>query len=163
MQLQNIILLPYKKDNMQIEYNNLYTHFILITQNRGSFISENHRVRIEKYITGVVNNCASKLYAIYANPEHLHFLVSRSPKIPEEALVTRVDDSSKQFINENKLCKGVFLWQESASAFSVSKSDVDKVCKYILNQPEHHKKTSFQKEYDDFIKFYQQTLKWEIR
>ena|SRR3990172_1522518 len=94
--------------------------------------------------------------------EYNNFLVSRSPKIPEEAFLTRVADSSKKIINENKLCRGIFSWQESASAFSVSKSDVDKVCKYILNQPEHHKKIGFQKEYDDFIKFYQKTLKWEI-
>lgn len=147
---------------MKIEYHNLYTHFILITQNRYPYIGEMHRERIEKYITGVVNNSASKLYSIYANPEHVHFLVSMSPKISEEALVTRVADSTKNFINENKLCNGVFSWQESASAFSVSKSDVDKVCKYILNQPQHHKKISFQQEYDDFVKFYQQTLKLEI-
>ena len=146
---------------MKIEYNNLYTHFIPITQNRYPFIIEKERIRIEKYITGIINNNASKLYAIYANPEHVHFLVSRTPKISEETLLTRVADSSNKFINENKLCNRIFSWQDSASAFSVSKSDVDKVCKYILNQPEHHKKTSFQKEYDDFIKFYQKTLKWE--
>ena len=38
-----------------------------------------------------------------------------------------------------------------ASGFSVSKSEVDKVCKYILNQPEHHRKISFQEEYEAFI------------
>ena len=146
---------------MEIEYNNLYTHFILITKNRIPLISEDHRVRIEKVITGVVNNNASKLYSVYANPEHAHFLVSRSPKICEETLITRIADSSQKFINENKLCRGIFAWQDSASAFSVSKSDVNKVCKYIMNQPEHHKKVSFKDEYDSFIKFYQKTLSWE--
>jgi hypothetical protein len=47
---------------------------------------------------------------------------------------------------------------ESCAAFSVSKSDVDKVCKYILNQPEHHRKMSFKEEYERFIKFYEKTL-----
>lgn len=148
---------------MKIEYNNLYTHFILITKNRYPFIAEKIRERIEKYITGIINNCESKFYAIYANPEHVHFLVSRSPKISEEALIEKVAESSKKFINENKLCKSLFLWQETASAFSVSKSDIDKVCKYILNQPEHHKKFDFESEYEGFIKFYQKTIKWEIR
>jgi hypothetical protein len=46
-----------------------------------------------------------------------------------------------------------------ASAFSVSKSDVDKVCKYILNQPGHHKKQSFSEEYEHFLKHYQDTIK----
>ena len=54
---------------------------------------------------------------------------------------------------------GRFAWQESAAAFSVSKSDVDKVCKYILNQGEHHRKTSFAEEYETFIKFYHKTIK----
>jgi putative transposase len=72
---------------MKIEFNNLYTHFILITQNRLPLIQEVNRQRIEKYITGIVNNNHSKMYSIYANPEHLHFLISRSPKISEEAFV----------------------------------------------------------------------------
>ena len=41
---------------MKIEYHNLYTHFILITQNRIPSILPKNRERIEKYITGVVNN-----------------------------------------------------------------------------------------------------------
>lgn len=143
---------------MKIEYNNLYTHFILTTMHRLPVIQEKNRERIEKYITGIVNNNDSQLYAIYANPEHVHFLVSRSPRISEEILASMVAESSQKFINENKLCENKFEWQETAAAFSVSKSDVDKVCKYILNQPNHHKKMTFQDEYDEFIKFYQKTL-----
>jgi len=45
-----------------------------------------------------------------------------------------------KFILDNNLCNGKFSWQDTASAFSVSKSDIDKVCKYILNQLKHHKK-----------------------
>ena len=150
-------------NNMKIEYNNLYIHFILITKDRSPIIPGNNRDRIEKYITGIVNNKDCKLYSIYANPEHVHFLVSKSPSISEEILATIVADGSAKFINENKLSKGIFAWQESASSYSVSKSDVDKVCKYILNQPEHHKKVSFAEEYSEFLKYYQKTLKWEIR
>lgn len=136
----------------------LYTHFILTTLHRTSLISEKYRVRIEKYITGIVNNNNSHLYAIYANPEHIHFLVSRSPIFSEELLVSIIAESSQNFINQNKLCNTRFEWQESCSAFSVSKSDVDKVCKYILNQPEHHRKVSYKEEYETFIRFYQKTL-----
>ena len=140
---------------MKIEFNNLYTHFVFITLKRQLLIPERNRIRIEKYITGIVNNNSSKLYAIYANPEHTHILVSRSPSISEEELANRFDSSSERFINENKLAIGMFKWQQSAAAFSVSKSDVDRVCKYILNQSEHHKKMSFAEEYDHFLKFYQ--------
>ena len=143
---------------MKIEYNNLYTHFIFSTLHRLRIIEETHRERIEKYITGIVNNNGSQLYSIYANPEHVHFLISRSPKLSEERIATVVGESSQRFINENKLCDHHFEWQNSAAAFSVSKSDVDEVCKYILNQPRHHRRVSFHEEYEGFIKFYQRTL-----
>ncbi|MDY0254469.1 MAG: transposase [Tenuifilaceae bacterium] len=124
---------------MKIEYNILYTHFVFVTFHRLPLIKGENRVRIEKYITEIVNNNDCKMYAIYANPEHLHFLISRSPSLSEEEIGTIVANSSAKCINENKLCVGNFAWQSSASAFSVSKSDVDSVFKYILNQPEHHK------------------------
>lgn len=143
---------------MRIEYNNLYTHFIFITLNRLPVISQSSRNRIEKYITGIVNNNDSKLYSIYANPEHVHFLISRSPKFSEEEIATIIAESSERFINENKLCHGKFAWQKSAAAFSVSKADINKVCKYILNQPRHHHKVTFNEEYEAFIKFYQKTI-----
>ena len=41
---------------MKIEYNNLYTHFIFTTLHRLPIIPEKNRIRIEKYITGIVNN-----------------------------------------------------------------------------------------------------------
>jgi REP element-mobilizing transposase RayT len=137
---------------MKIEYNNLYTQFIFTTLHRLPVIEEKHRQRIEKYITGIVNNNDSHLYSIYANPEHVHFLISRSPKLSEETLASIVAESSQRFINENRLCHNHFAWQDSASAFSVSKSDVDKVCKYILNQQEHHRKVSFADEYEKLYK-----------
>jgi len=147
---------------MKIEYHNLYTHFILVTKNRIPLIAEKNRERVEKYITGIINNNNSKLYSIYANPEHIHILASRAPRLSEEVLATIIADSSSKFINDNKLSQGAFAWQDSAFAFSVSKSDVNKVCKYILNQPHHHRKISFAEEYDEFVKYYQKTLKWEI-
>jgi len=143
---------------MKVEYNNLYTHFVFTTLHRESLIREENRERIEKYITGIVNNNGCKMYAIYANPEHIHFLVSRSPDIDEQRLATIISNSSQKFINENNLCGNNFQWQISCSAFSVSKAHVDKVCKYILNQQEHHRKHTFAEEYDAFLKYYQQTL-----
>jgi putative transposase len=144
---------------MKIEYNNLYTHFVFCTVHRLPLISEQHRERIEKYITGIVKNNNCHLYSIYANPEHIHFITSRAPDVSEEQLANLVSEGSENFINHNNLCLGRFQWQDSCSAFSVSKADVDKVCRYIQNQPEHHRKMTFAEEYDTFLKFYQKSIK----
>ena len=143
---------------MKVDYNNLYTHLVFTTLHRLPLIFDPFRERIEKYIPGIVKNNESHLYAIYANPEHIHFLISRSPTISEESIATIVANSSEQFSNENKFCQGKFKWQDTCSAFSVSKGDVAKVCNYILNQPEHHRKVTYMEEYDAFIKFYQKTI-----
>jgi len=143
---------------MKIEYNNLYTHFVFTTLHRQPIIPEKNRVRIEKFISGVAKKFDCKLYAIYANPEHMHFLISRNPNISEEYIATKIAEISEKFIRENKLSDYDFRWQETASAFSVSKGEVDKVCRYILNQKEHHRKTTFQEEYDKFIEFYEKTI-----
>jgi REP element-mobilizing transposase RayT len=143
---------------MKVEYNNLYTHFVFTTLNRMPVILETFRERIEKYITGIVNNNGCKMYSIYANPEHVHFLVSRSPQLDEECLATIIANSSEKFINDHHFCAGIFQWQQSCSAFSVSKRNIDDLCKYIKNQNEHHKKQSYAEEYDGYVKFYQQTI-----
>ncbi len=143
---------------MRIKYHNLYIHFILSTKNRIPLIPESSRKRVEKYITGIVKNLDSKLYAIYANPDHVHMLVSRSPGISEEGMATIIADGTRKFIFENKLSNGIFLWQETAAAFSVSKSDVERVCRYILNQGAHHRKVSFAEEYEKLMKHYQRTI-----
>ena len=143
---------------MEILYNNLYTHFVFTTKDRFPCISENSRERIEKYITGVVNNQKCKMYAIYANPEHVHFLISRSSEMSENEVANLIANASEIFINKENLVAGRFSWQNSCSAFSVSKWDIDKICNYILKQPEHHKKTTFAEEYDKMLKYYNQTL-----
>jgi REP element-mobilizing transposase RayT len=106
-----------------------------------------------------VNNHQGKMYAIYANPEHVHFLASRLPYMSENEMANLVADASEIFINKNNLCIGRFSWQKSCSAFSISKGDIDRIYKYILNQPEHHKKKTFAQEYDELLNFYQKPLK----
>jgi putative transposase len=64
-------------------------------------------------------------------------LISRSPRISEQEITTIIADSTQRFINDNKLCK------------------------YILNQAEHHRKVSFPtlSGYKELMDYYQKTLK----
>ncbi|MEI7597559.1 MAG: hypothetical protein WCK02_17570 [Bacteroidota bacterium] len=52
---------------------------------------------------------------------------------------------------KKKLVKGKFQWQEGYGAFSYSKSHVENVYNYILNQKEHHQKRPFKEEYLDLL------------
>lgn len=63
--------------------------------------------------------------------------------------------NSSRFINEKRFVKGKFSWQEGFGAFSYSHSQLDNVIRYIQNQEEHHKTSSFKDEYLKFLKNYE--------
>ncbi len=54
--------------------------------------------------------------------------------------------------NNKKYIPGKFSWQDGHGAFTYSKPQIDMVVKYILNQPEHHRKQSFKDENLLFLK-----------
>ena len=62
-------------------------------------------------------------------------------------LMEQVKSGSSKWINDKKLILGKFNWQDGFGAFTYSKSHIDSVVKYVLSQPEHHKKQSFKDEY----------------
>jgi hypothetical protein len=55
-------------------------------------------------------------------------------------------------INESKLSKSKFSWQEGYGAFSYNHSQIDTVVKYVMHQKEHHKKQTFKEEYRELLK-----------
>jgi REP element-mobilizing transposase RayT len=65
-----------------------------------------------------------------------------------------VKGESSFWINKQNLCNKKFEWQDEYFAVSVSESMLDSVRGYILNQEEHHRKKTYQEEYDEFITKY---------
>jgi len=74
------------------------------------------------------------------------------PSISVSDMTRDIKASSSKWMNEEEMIIGKFKWQEGFGAFSYSKSQIDAVVKYIANQPEHHKKTTFKDEYIQFLK-----------
>ena len=128
-------------------YTQLYIQFVFVVKGRENLISENFRDEFEKVISGIINNHNCKTYAIYCNPDHTHVLVGMHPAISPSKLMEQVKSGSSKWLNDKKYIPGKFQWQDGFGAFSYSKSHIDSVVKYILNQQEHHKKQSFKEEY----------------
>ena len=125
----------------------MYVQIVFAVQGRHNLISENNRDELEKYICGIVLNKKSKPLAIYCNPDHLHVLIGLHPAIAVSDLTRDIKASSSTFINDKKGLPGKFHWQDGFGSFTYSRSQIDVVAKYILNQPNHHKKQSFREEY----------------
>ena len=132
-------------------YSQIYIQIVFAVKGRQNLIAKENREELHKFITGIVTNREQKLLAIFAMPDHVHILVGLKPSFSISDLVRDIKAGSSKFINDSKWIKGKFNWQEGFGAFSYSKSNLDNVVKYILNQEERHQKKTFKNEYLDFL------------
>ncbi|NJL75568.1 MAG: IS200/IS605 family transposase [Saprospiraceae bacterium] len=130
----------------------IYIQIVFAVKGRQNLISSKNREELQKYISGIVQNRDQKMLAIFVMPDHVHLLVGIKPSISLSDLVRDVKAGSSKFINDKHWMTGKFAWQEGYGAFSYSKSQIDTVIQYILNQEEHHKKRTFKEEYLSFLK-----------
>lgn len=90
----------------------------------------------------------------YFNSDHTHALIDLPTNLSIEQAIQLLKGSSSHWINANRLLKGRFAWGRGYGVFSVSHSNVDRVCKYIANQDAHHRKRTFEDEYQLFVRRY---------
>lgn len=133
-------------------YSQITIQLIFAVKSRDAMILPAFKERLYKYITGIVTNQKQKMLAINGTHNHIHMLLGISPDIRISDLVRDIKSDSSLFINENKLSRFRFYWQEGFGAFSYSKEQRDSVIKYIMNQEEHHRKRTFREEYIELLK-----------
>jgi len=144
--------LNYKNWTMGSTYSQIYIQVVFAVKGRNSLIHSEWEERLYQYITGIVRSKAQKMLAINGMPNHIHFFIGMKPNCCLSDLVREIKKSSNEFVNDNKLSKFNFSWQEGYGAFSYGHSQIDKVAKYVLNQKTHHSKVTFKEEYIDFLK-----------
>ena len=135
-------------------YTQIYIQIVFAVKGKQNLIHNDHREELHKYITGIVQNRGQKMLAIFCMSDHTHIFIGLKPSIAISDLVRDIKACSSKFINDNKWMRGKFNWQEGFGAFSYSRSHIDKVVHYILNQQEHHRKKSFREEYIEFLTKY---------
>ncbi len=133
-------------------YTQLYIQYVFSVKGRKNIIKEHFRDELEKVMCGITTNHKCKTYAIYCNPDHTHIFVGMHPSIAPAKLMEQVKSGSSNWLNNKKYIQGKFSWQDGYGAFTYSKSHIDKVVKYVLNQAEHHKKQTFMEEYLLFLR-----------
>jgi len=128
-------------------YTQIYIQFVFAVRGRENLIKESFREELEKIMCGVITRYKCKTYAIYCNPDHTHIFVGMHPDISPSKLMEQVKSASSKWINEKEFLYKKFNWQKGFGAFTYSKSHIDRVVKYVLNQPIHHRKETFKDEY----------------
>lgn len=144
-----------KQQPMANTYTQLYIHYVFAVQNRLCLIHKKWQNDLYKYINGITEQQGHKLYIINGMPDHIHILISMTPKQSPSDLIYHIKRSSSLWINQNKLSLGKFSWQDGFGAFSLGKSQLNEKIRYIENQQEHHRVISFNDEYLHFLKEYE--------
>ena len=135
-------------------YIKIWIHFVWGTKSRKPLISTKLKPILIKHIKE--NAESKKIYidSIDGGKEHIHILMSLGASQSISKVANLLKGESSHWVNEQNIISGKFDWQDEYFAVSVSESMVNKVRKYIRKQEEHHRKKSFQEEYDEFIKNY---------
>ena len=141
----------HNQNKMPNIYTQLYIQFVFAVKYRESFIKKEWKDELYKYITGIVQNNKSKMLAINGMPDHIHIFIGYKPTIAIPDLIKDIKLASGSWINDNKLISQRFNWQEGYGAFSYRLRDIDEICRYILNQEEHHRKRTFKEEYIELL------------
>jgi putative transposase len=128
-------------------FSQLYVQLVFAVKNRRALIEPVWEERLFEFTTGIIRRRGHKMLAVGGMPDHIHLFIGQKPAEALSDLVREVKKETNQLIGDNRLCKYKFDWQSGFGAFSYSRSHVDAVCRYILNQKNHHRKKTFQEEY----------------
>ena len=132
-------------------YTCLYYHIVFSTKGRVPYIQPAIAPRVWEYMGGVAR--AHKMTALQVGgvDDHAHALIMAPPTIAPSKIAQYLKADSSKWMHETFASLAGFAWQEGYGAFTVSKSAIPTVSAYIRNQPEHHRKCTFQEEYLEFL------------
>jgi len=136
---------------MSHRFTALFTHIIFSTKDRFPHLDRDLAPECLAYIGGIIENVGGRRIAIGGVADHVHILVDMPSTVALSDLVRTIKSNSSRWVHESK-GRPKFAWQKGFSGFSVSRSGVDAVIRYIQNQEKHHRRVSYQDEVRAFLK-----------
>ena len=125
-------------------YSAQFMHVVFSTKDRRPLILPELQTRLMAYVGGIMRKIGIGSVAIGGTTNHLHIVMKLPPLMPLAEAVQKLKANSSRWLGE----QGVrFEWQKGYGAFSVSKSNISAVMKYIANQEAHHRKITFEEEF----------------
>lgn len=139
-------------------YSRVWLHIVWATLERRPLLDKTAAAKLSVYFHDYAR--AKKIYMKinFVNPDHVHALVDLPTNLTIEDMMQLFKGSSSHWVNEQNLVAGKFGWGRGYGVFSVSESAVSRVCAYIANQEEHHRKRSVVEELKRLVERY--GLEW---
>ena len=142
-------------------YHQVYIQLVFAVKGRQSFLKREFRQEFFKVMSSMIQKLGHKSIIVNGVADHVHCLVGLNPDKKISDLVKDLKTSSNHFLKDKNWVPEKFDWQNGYGVFSYSRSHLDRVYSYILNQEDHHRKKTFCEEYIGFLKKYQIEFKNE--
>ena len=133
-------------------YSQIYLHFVFRTKDRTVTIPSEIEERVWAYIAGVAKRHGMTPIQIGGIESHIHALVGVPTTMSSSQGTKALKGDSSYGIRREFTGMANFGWQDGYGVFSVSRSAVPSVVRYIKDQREHHSKQSFEEEYVELLK-----------
>ena len=135
-------------------YSSLFYHIVFSTKHRQNFVKQEIENRIWAYIGGIARTHKFTAIQVGGIENHIHALVMAAAIFAPSKITQYLKGDSSKWIHIEFADLRKFGWQDGFGAFSVSRSKVPDVVEYIKNQREHHRKESFEEEYEKMMKLH---------
>jgi len=131
---------------MPSTYTNLLYHIVFSTKDRRPFINPKLRTELHPYLGGIITDAGGEALEIGGVEDHVHLLVKLPAILALSDALRLIKSNSSKWAGEHPELVRAFAWQTGYAAFTVSKSQVPSVRKYIKNQDQHHRRRTFKQE-----------------
>jgi len=133
----------------------LLVHAIFSTKDRLDMIAPEIEPRLYGYLGSIARKQQSRLLDAGGTANHIHLLISRSKNIALSDLMGELKRGSSKWMKEQGSQFSKFQWQDGYGGFSIGASQIANVESYLAKQKHHHRKTTFQEEFIEFLKKYE--------
>lgn len=130
----------------------LFIHIIFSTKDRSPCIDPEIRQELFAYLGGIVRQLKGRAVCINGTSDHVHILLEIPSSVCLADMPRILKTNSSRWVHLKWPSRSGFAWQAGYSAFSVSRSNVPAVSRYIARQEQHHRKTGFQEELIAYLK-----------
>ena len=132
-------------------HQQLLYHIVFSTKNRQRWLTDGFRENVFAYMAGTAKDLSGFAINVGGFYDHAHLLVRIPAKIAVSDFVGQLKANTSKHINDTSGLIHKFGWQDGYGAFTVSLSAKDAVDAYIEKQMEHHKKQTFEDEYQAML------------
>jgi REP element-mobilizing transposase RayT len=134
----------------------ILVHTVFSTKDRRPYLQDRAlRGEMHRYLGGVLANLKCQPIIVGGVDDHVHLLSVLARTCQAAEMVKEVKRGSSMWIKAKTPALRKFSWQSGYGVFSVGFSQIPAVKRYIANQEEHHRRTSFQDEFRSLLKRYQ--------